>query len=96
MVDLRATYKQLARPSTREQLAARYREADRRAEETLDDEQEVLASPVSLLAAGIPPASRFSVAIHVIHVLPPSAPGELAQQLLALSPCACSPTRRAP
>jgi hypothetical protein len=82
MLDLGATYSRLARPWSQEQLAAHYREANRRGAQAIEDVQEVPDRPISLLATGIPASSSFSVAIHVLHALPTSARGELAQQLV--------------
>jgi hypothetical protein len=82
MIDLGATYSRLAGPWSHEQLAAHYREANRRGEQAVEDVQEVPDRPISVLATGIPASASLSVAIHVLHVLPTSAPGELAQQLV--------------
>ena len=82
MLSLDATYSRLAGPWSHEQLAARYREANRRREQAIEDVQEVSDRPISLLATGIPASASFSVAIHVLHVLPTSARGELAKQLV--------------
>jgi hypothetical protein len=82
MLDLDATYSRLAGPWSHEQLAAHYREANRRGEQAIEDVQEVPDRPISLLATGIPASASFSVAIHVLHALPTSARGELAQQLV--------------
>jgi hypothetical protein len=82
MLDLDATYEQLARPWSHEQLAAHYREANRHGEQAVQDIQEVPDRPISLLATGIPASASFSVAIHVLHALPTSARGELANQLV--------------
>jgi hypothetical protein len=81
MIDLGATYSRLAGPWSHDQLAAHYQEANRRGEQAIQDVQEVPDRPISLLAGGIPASSSFSVAIHVLHVLPTSG-GELAQQLV--------------
>ena len=82
MLSLDATYSRLAGPWSHEQLAARYREANRHGEQAIEDVQEVSDRPISLLATGIPASASFSVAIHVLHVLPTSARGELAKQLV--------------
>ena len=82
MLDLDATYEQLARPWSHEQLAAHCREANRRGAQAVEDIQEVPDRPISLLATGIPASASFSVAIHVLHALPTSARGELAKQLV--------------
>jgi hypothetical protein len=83
MIDLEATYEQLARPWTIEQLAAYYEEANRRGEPALGAEQNGLSRPISLLASAIPSCASLSVAIHVLHALPVTADGELAQRLLS-------------
>jgi hypothetical protein len=82
MIDLGATYRRLAGPWSHEQLAARYQEANRRGEQAVEEVQEVHDRPISLLATGIPASASFSVAIHVLHVLPTSARCELAKQLV--------------
>jgi hypothetical protein len=82
MLDLDATYSRLARPWSHEQLAAHYREANRRGEQAIEDVQTVRDRPISLLATAIPASASFSVAIHVLHVLPTSARGGLAKQLV--------------
>jgi hypothetical protein len=86
MVDLGATYQRLARPWTHEQLAARYRAANRRGEDMLEGEQDhLLRRPIALLATAIPSSASLSVAIHVVHMLPSTAGAELGQQLLKAS-----------
>jgi hypothetical protein len=80
--DLNATYQQLARPWTHQQLAARYQDANRRGEAALKNEPGVLDRPISLLAGGIPASSSLSVAIHTLHVLPPGVLGRQQAQLL--------------
>lgn len=82
MIDLGATYSRLAGPWSHEQLAGHYREADRRGEQSVKDLVEVPDRPISLLATGIPASASFSVAIHVLHALPSSARGELANELV--------------
>ncbi len=82
MLDLDATYNRLAGPWSHGQLAAHYHEANRRGAQAIEDVQEVPDRPISLLATGIPASASFSVAIHVLHALPTSARGELANQLV--------------
>jgi hypothetical protein len=82
MIDLGATYSRLAGPWSHEQLAAHYQEANRRGQQAVQDFQEVPDRPISLLATGIPASASFSVAIHVLHALPASARGELANELV--------------
>ncbi|MEO8965984.1 MAG: hypothetical protein ABI427_00270 [Solirubrobacteraceae bacterium] len=82
MLDLYATYEQLTRPWSHEQLAAHYRDAKRRGAQTVQHTQKVPDRPISLLATGIPASASVSVAIHVLHALPTSARGELAQHLV--------------
>jgi hypothetical protein len=83
MLDLAATYEQLARPWTPEQLAAHYREANNRGKQARGPEPEDAdGGPVSLLASAIPRFVRLSVAAHVLHVLPSTTGGEVAPQLL--------------
>jgi hypothetical protein len=54
MIDLGAAYSRLAGPWSHEQLAAHYREANRRGEQTIEDAHEAPDRPISLLATGIP------------------------------------------
>jgi hypothetical protein len=83
MLDLGATYELLARPWAHEQLAARYRAANRHGERILEGKlDEALRRPIALLATAFPPLATLSVAIHVLHVMPGTARGELPQQLL--------------
>ena len=83
MLDLGATYEQLARPWSHEQLAAHYREATRRGEGMPGrDQPDAVGGPIALLASSIPQCASLSVAVHVLHVLPSTTGGELAQQLL--------------
>jgi hypothetical protein len=83
MIDLDATYQQLARPWTHEQLAAHYREANRRGEPRPGrDQNDTIRGPIAVLASAIPQTASLSVAVHVLHVLPSPPRGELAQQLL--------------
>jgi hypothetical protein len=83
VLDLDATYGQLARPWTHEQLAAHYREANRRGERMPGrDQDDASAGPIALLASAIPQSASLSVAVHVLHVLPSTTGGDLAPQLL--------------
>ncbi len=82
MIDLGATYSRLAGSWSHRQLASHYREANRRGEQAIEDVQEVPDRPISLLATGIPASASFSVAIHMLHVLPTSVHGELPKQLV--------------
>jgi hypothetical protein len=68
MLDLAATYEQLARPWTHEQLADHYREAERRAERMPEcDQDRLIRRPVAMLATAVPACATLSVAIHVIR-----------------------------
>jgi hypothetical protein len=83
MIDLHATYQQLARPWTHEQLADHYREANRRADQVPEvDEERRIRRPVAMLATAVPACATVCVAIHVLHVLPAISDPELAKQLL--------------
>ena len=83
MLDLDATYEQLARPWSHEQLAAHYRQATRRREPMPGrDQQDTVGGPIALLASAIPQSASLSVAVHVLHVVPSPPHAELAQQLL--------------
>jgi hypothetical protein len=83
MLDLGATYEQLARPWSHEQLAAHYREATTRGQRIPGrDQPDAVGGPITLLATSIPQCASLSVAVHVLHVLPSPPRGELAQQLL--------------
>ena len=71
MSDLSAAYQRLSRPWTHEQLAAHYREANRRGEGLSGaDEDPQTCRPVAVLATAVPACASLSVAVHVIHVLP--------------------------
>ncbi len=84
MIDLSATYQRLARPWTREQLAERYQAASRPHGDRSpkDADEDVLSRPIAALATAIPSSASLSVAIHVLHMLPATARGRLAEQLL--------------
>jgi hypothetical protein len=83
MIDLDATYVRLARTWSHEQLAAYYREANRRGERMpLCGQDDAIRGPIAILASSIPHSASLSVAVHVLHVLPSTPGGEHAQQLL--------------
>jgi hypothetical protein len=83
MSDLSAAYEQLARPWTHEQLADHYREAERRAERMPQcDQDPLIRRPVAMLATAVPACATLSVAIHVLHILPPHSDPGLVEQLL--------------
>ena len=82
MVDLGATYKRLARLRSREELTAIYRDANRRGKERVRQQPHTAPDhPVAQLAAAIPPLTNLSVAINVLHVLPPVLDDELPHRL---------------
>ena len=82
MIDLDDTYRRLARPWSREQLAGCYREADERGAQGVSAEDDHVTRPLALLAIAFPRAATLSVAIHVLHALPPAAPGTVGQELV--------------
>jgi hypothetical protein len=82
VIDLNATYQRLTGPWTHEQLAARYQTANQRGERSHEEAEDLLNRPIAVLATAIPSAASLSVAIHVLHVLPTTARGPLAEQLL--------------
>lgn len=83
MLDLEATYQQIATPWSHEQLAAHYHKANRRGEQMREGHRDpAIRGPIALLAASIPQSTSLSVAVHVLHVLPSTADG-LASQLIA-------------
>jgi hypothetical protein len=82
VINLEETYRRLARPSIQEQLAASYREADRRGAQVLTAANEAPTRPIASLAAAIPSITTLSVAIHLVHSLPQTAPDSLGRQLL--------------
>jgi hypothetical protein len=82
VIDLNATYQRLTHPWTHEQLAARYLTANQRGERSHEEAEDLLNRPIAVLATAIPSAASLSVAIHVLHVLPGTAHGALAEQLL--------------
>jgi hypothetical protein len=82
VINLEETHRRLARPSSHEQLGAIYREADRRGAQVLTAANEAVTRPIASLAAAIPSITTLSVAIHVLHSLPQTAPDSLGRQLL--------------
>ena len=84
MVDLGATYERLARFWSRQELAGIYSDANREGKERLRPQPHTAPDrPVTLLAAAIPPLTNLSVAINVLHMLPPGLDDELPHHLLA-------------
>ncbi len=82
MTDLSATYDRLARPWTHDELAERYRQAMRRGRELPECERDhLIRRPIAILATAVPASAALSVAIHVIHVLPPTGARALRDQL---------------
>ncbi len=79
MNDLTSAYRQLARPWTHHELAEYY-DAATRGDRREPDPQ--ISRPIALLATAIPPCTSLSVAIHVIHVLPPVGASGLVDRLL--------------
>lgn len=82
MINLEETYRRFTRPWSDEQLGAIYREADRRGAQVLIAANEAATRPIASLAAAIPSVTTLSVAIHVLHSLPQTAPDSLGRQLL--------------
>jgi uncharacterized protein (DUF2384 family) len=82
VIDLEDTYRRLARPWSRDQLAAYYGEADELGAEGLSAEYGELTRPIELLARAIPRVATLSVAIHMLHALPAGARGSVAQDLV--------------
>lgn len=81
MIDLEKTYRRLARPWTHEELAARYAAAG--GEQLLTEAPETAPQrPIALLATAIPSAATLNVAIHLVHALPNSTRGHVADELL--------------
>ena len=80
VIDLDATYRRLARPWTREQLAADYRSAHRDGEHVADALPP--PRPIPLLAAAIAPSATVNTAIHILHALPRDVDEGLPEQLL--------------
>jgi hypothetical protein len=83
MSDLTAAYDRLARGWTHDELAGRYRDAQRRGEQLPEnDPDHLIRRPIALLASAVPACASLSVAIHVIHVLPTTGALPLRDQLL--------------
>ena len=83
MSDLTAAYDRLARGWTREGLAGRYRDAKQRGEQLPEcDQDHLIRRPIAMLASAVPACASLSVAIHMIHVLPPTGALALRDQLL--------------
>jgi len=82
VLDLGDTYRRLAHPWTRDDLAARYQDAERRGAQLLDTADGSLTGPIALVATAIPPSATLSVAIHVLHALPERAEGNAAEELV--------------
>ena len=80
VIDLDATYRQLARPWTPEQLAAHYWSAHRDGEHVTDTLPP--PRPIPLLATAIAPSATVNTAIHILHALPKDVDGGLPGQLL--------------
>jgi len=84
VIDLSQAYRDLSRPWTHEELAVRYTAANRRGEQLLSEVPDTaLRRPIALLATAIPSVAALSVAIHVLHALPASVRGTLADELPA-------------
>jgi hypothetical protein len=84
MTDLSATYDELARRWTHDELAESYRRAKRRGELLpARDQDHLIQRPIAMLATAIPAAAALSVATHVIHVMPATADPVLVRQLFA-------------
>jgi hypothetical protein len=84
MNTIRATYEQIARAWTREELAKRFDEARRQTEQPVEPHDRA-RSPVTVLASAIPALAALDVAIHVIHVLPDADDQGLLDSLLLSS-----------
>jgi hypothetical protein len=83
MSDLTAAYDRIARGWTHEQLAGRYRDAQRRGEQLPEGDQDhLIRRPIAMLASAVPACAGLNVAVHVIHVLPTTGALALTDQLL--------------
>jgi hypothetical protein len=83
MSPVRAIYEQIARPWTHEELAKRFDEARRHAEQRSPSGHDDRAqTPVAILASAVPALAAVSVAIHVIHALPDASDRGLLDHLL--------------
>ncbi len=84
MIDLKRTYRDLARAWTADELAVRYAAANGRGQQLLREAPGAVPErPIALLATAIPSAATLSVAIHLVHVLPDGPRAKLAGELLA-------------
>jgi hypothetical protein len=83
VIDLSQTYRDLGRPWTHEELAVRYKAANRRGEQLLSEAMHTAPErPIALLATAIPSAATLSVAIHLVHAIRDGARAKLADELL--------------
>jgi hypothetical protein len=83
VIDLARTYRDLGRAWTHEELAVRYAGANHRGEQLLGEASDTAPErPIALLATAIPSAATLTVAIHLLHALPPGVRGTLAGELL--------------
>ena len=83
VIDLAQTYRDLGRAWTHEELAVRYAAANRLGERLLSEARDTAPErPIALLATAIPSAATLTVAIHLLHALPPGVRGTLAGELL--------------
>jgi hypothetical protein len=83
VIDLAHTYRDLARPWAHDELAVRYAAANRRGERPLSEATDTAPQrPIALLATAIPSTATLTVAIHLLHALPPGVRGTLAGELL--------------
>jgi hypothetical protein len=82
VIDLEDSYRRLAHPWSRDELAACYHDADRRGAEGLAPEHDRITRPIALLATAIPRAATLSVAIHMLHALPRQARGTVGKELV--------------
>jgi len=82
--DLGDIYRRLPSEGTLEQLAARYRSAQRDGAQLADRPGPALTLPIPALARAIPAAATASTAIHTLHALP-DLEGALPEQLLEIA-----------
>jgi len=83
MSPVRAAYEQVARPWSHEELAKRFDEARRRAEQpSPSGHDDRVRTPVAILASAVPALAAVSVAIHIIHALPDASDPGLLDHLL--------------
>ncbi len=84
VTDLTRVYDVLSGPLTREQLDRQYltaRDRGRRASGPVPDEP---GRPISRLAAAVPVAANLYVAVHALHVLPPTGSAGIDLHLVEL------------